>query len=142
MTGDPFDRTGRQIPVSIVGPGGTMPLPGPGIAVLRLEPESGHMHGAGDQCPACLARYDVRALLFDLLEGARQGLRPAFQAVVVDATALGDIEPILAALTGRLPATAIRDHVVARRFVLEPFAFDRSAPQAVSTELSAPLQNR
>jgi len=114
----PFDSAGRSIPVTIVGPGGAMPLPGPGVAVLRLTSETGHAHGNGDFCPACEARTDVRALLFDLLEAARQGLRPEFCSVLVDATSLEDVEPVLAALEGRLPARAMRDHTVARRFRL------------------------
>jgi hypothetical protein len=63
-------------------------------------------------------RMDVRALLFDLLEGARQGLRPQFSRVVVDASAVTDSSVVVAALTGRLPAQALRDHTVARRFYL------------------------
>jgi hypothetical protein len=114
----PFDAAGRTIPVTVIGPGEPLPLPGPGVAVLRLEPETGHAHADGDYCPACEARSDVRAQLFDLLEASRQGLRPAFRSVLVDATALGDVEPILATLEGRVPARAMRDHTVARRFRL------------------------
>jgi hypothetical protein len=95
-----------------------MPLPGPGVAMLQLRPEANHAHGNGDFCPACEARTDVRALLFDLLEAARQGLRPPFRSVLLDARALGDLEPVVAALEGRLPARAMRDHTVARRFSL------------------------
>ncbi|KKB08527.1 hypothetical protein VE25_18630 [Devosia geojensis] len=111
-----FDTAGRAIPVTVIGPGEAMPLPGPGVAVLRLEPETGHAHANGDYCPACEARSDVRAQLFDLLEGARQGLRPAFRSVLLDARALADVEPVVAALEGRLPARAMRDHTVGRRF--------------------------
>jgi hypothetical protein len=95
-----------------------MPLPGPGVVVLQLAPEANHAHGDGDFCPACEARTDVRALLFGLLEAARQGMRPPFRSVLLDARALGDVEPIVAALEGRLPARALRDHTVARRFKL------------------------
>ena len=112
----PLDSTGLKIPVTVVGPGDTMPLPGPGVVVLQLAPETDHAHGNGDFCPACEARTDVRALLFDLLEAARQGLRPRFRSVLLDARALGDAEPVVAALEGRLPARAMRDHTVARRF--------------------------
>ncbi|GLQ57779.1 hypothetical protein [Devosia nitrariae] len=118
MTSGPFDIGGRKIPVTVVGPGGTMSLPGPGVAVLQLGPEADHAHGNGDFCPACEARTDVRALLFDLLEAARQGLRPPFGAVLLDARAVGDVEPVVAALEGRMPARAMRDHTVARRFRL------------------------
>ncbi|MDB5473076.1 MAG: hypothetical protein JWP99_379 [Devosia sp.] len=86
--------------------------------LLRLPANSGHGHEDGQQCIACAVRTDVRALLFDLLEGARQGLRPAFRKVVVDASAVGDKSKVVAALTGKLPAHALRDHTVARVFYL------------------------
>jgi hypothetical protein len=63
-------------------------------------------------------RTDVRALLFDLLEGAKQGLRPGFSKVVVDASAVADTAQVIAALQGKLPAQALRDHTVARSFYL------------------------
>ena len=87
-------------------------------ALLRLPPNSGHGHADGEQCIACAMRTDVRALLFDLLEGARQGLRPGFTKVVVDASAVSDKGKVVAALTGKLPAQALRDHTVARLFYL------------------------
>ena len=87
-------------------------------ALLRLPANSGHGHEDGAQCIACAMRTDVRALLFDLLEGAKQGLRPAFSKVVVDASAVKDVSLVIAALTGKLPAHALRDHTVARQFYL------------------------
>ncbi|KQX42655.1 hypothetical protein ASD04_01410 [Devosia sp. Root436] len=87
-------------------------------ALLRLPANSGHGHADGEQCIACAMRTDVRALLFDLLEGAKQGLRPGFKRVVVDASAVADKGQVIAALTGKLPAQALRDHTVARLFYL------------------------
>lgn len=87
-------------------------------ALLRLPANSGHGHEDGTQCIACAMRTDVRALLFDLLEGAKQGLRAPFSKVVVDASAVKDISVVIAALTGKLPAQALRDHTVARSFYL------------------------
>ncbi|MET3925216.1 hypothetical protein [Devosia sp. 2618] len=87
-------------------------------ALLRLPANSGHAHEDGAQCIACAMRTDVRALLFDMLEGAKQGLRPAFKKVVVDASAVPDVSVVIAALTGKLPAQALRDHTVARSFYL------------------------
>ena len=87
-------------------------------ALLRLPANSGHGHEDGGQCIACAMRTDVRALLFDMLEGAKQGLRPAFSKVVVDASAVKDVSVVIAALTGKLPAQALRDHTVARVFYL------------------------
>jgi hypothetical protein len=87
-------------------------------ALLRLPANSGHGHEDGAQCIACAMRTDVRALLYDLLEGARQGLRPSFSKVVVDASAVKDKAEVIAALQGKLPAQALRDHTVARLFYL------------------------
>lgn len=86
--------------------------------LLRLPANTGHGHEDGAQCIACAMRTDVRALLFDLLEGARQGLRPPFKRVVVDASAVPDTSVVIAALQGKLPAQALRDHTVARLFYL------------------------
>lgn len=106
------------IPVTLVTDHQPLLALGPDTALLRLPANSGHGHADGEQCIACAMRTDVRALLFDLLEGARQGLRPAFTHVVVDASAVADTGQIVAALTGKLPAQALRDHTVARRFTL------------------------
>jgi len=106
------------IPVTLVTePGHLVPLDAD-TALLRLPPNSGHGHEDGAHCFACAMRTDVRALLFDMLEGARQGLRPAFSRVVVDASAVTDKAAVIAALQGKLPAQALRDHTVARSFYL------------------------
>ena len=60
----------------------------------------------------------MRALLYDLLEEVKRGMRPAFSKVLVDASALPDPSVVVAALTGKLPAQALRDHSVARLFYL------------------------
>ena len=86
--------------------------------LLRLPANTGHGHQDGEHCIACAMRGDVRALLFDLLESVRQGLRPGFRRVVVDASAVPDVSVVVAALTGKLPAQALRDHTVARQFYL------------------------
>lgn len=87
--------------------------------VLRLPANSGHGHADGQSCVACASQTDVRALLYNLLEEERLGRRPAFSRVLVDASGVTDSEQVIAALTGKLPATALRDHVVARTFKLE-----------------------
>jgi hypothetical protein len=111
-------RDDEIIPVTLVTPGGgPVPLDSD-TAFVRLAANTGHGHADGVQCIACASRGDVRAILFDLLEGARLGLRPAFSRVVLDATDVADPAQIVAALTGRLPAQALRDHTVARRFYL------------------------
>jgi hypothetical protein len=87
-------------------------------ALLRLSANSGHGHADGSTCVACATRTDVRALLFDMLEEVKLGRRPTFSKVVVDASAVPDASVVVAALTGKLPALALRDHAVARRFYL------------------------
>ncbi|GLQ09625.1 hypothetical protein GCM10007913_15570 [Devosia yakushimensis] len=106
------------IPVTLVTEPSRLLALGPDTALLRLPANSGHGHADGDYCIACAGRSDVRAMLFDLLEGAKQGLRPAFKRVVVDASAVPDPSVVVAALTGKLPAQAMRDHTVARLFYL------------------------
>jgi hypothetical protein len=107
----------EQIPVTVVTEPRLLALDG-GTALLRLPANSGHGHADGSTCIACAMRTDVRALLFDMIEEVRQGLRPAFSRVVVDASAVADVSVVVAALTGRLPAQALRDHTVARMFYL------------------------
>jgi hypothetical protein len=108
----------EMIPVTLINkPGQLVPLDGD-TALLRLPGNSGHGHADGDTCPACAAQTDVRAQLFNLLEEVRRGMRPDFSRVVVDASAVRDQSKVLAALTGKLPAMALRDHQVARQFVL------------------------
>jgi hypothetical protein len=106
------------IPVTLITERQPLLALNPDTALLRLPANSGHGHADGEQCFACAMRTDVRALLFDLLEGAKQGLRPAFSKVVVDASAVSDTGTVVAALTGKLPAQALRDHTVARLFYL------------------------
>jgi hypothetical protein len=108
----------EPIPVTLITERKPLLALDPDTALLRLPANSGHGHADGEQCIACAMRTDVRALLFDLLEGAKQGLRPAFKKVVVDASAVDDQSKVVAALTGKLPAQALRDHTVARLFYL------------------------
>jgi hypothetical protein len=108
----------EPIPVTLVTEAGRLMALDGETALLRLQANTGHGHADGAVCLACAGRMDVRTQLFDLLEGMRQGLRPAFSRVVVDASAVADKERLVAALTGRLPAGAMRDHAVARAFVL------------------------
>ena len=106
------------IPVTLITtPGQLVPLDGD-TALIRLAANSGHGHADGDNCVACAAQTDVRALLYNLLEEHRRNMRPAFTRVVVDATAVADQEAVVLALTGKLPAQALRDHTVARMFYL------------------------
>lgn len=114
---DPFAKLPHAIPVTVT----STPVAGTtadGIAVIRMEP-SRHDHAAGVECVACAAQTDIRALLFDLLESARQGRRPAFSRVVVDVSALPDPSDVIDRLVpGRIPALGLRDHAVARNFTL------------------------
>ena len=107
-----------QIPVTLVTAAGRLVPLDSGTALVRLTANTGHGHTDGFQCVACAGRGDVRAILFDLLEEVRLGLRPAFTSVVVDASAVVDAGKVVDALTGKLQATALRDHTVARRFYL------------------------
>jgi hypothetical protein len=111
-------RKADPIPVTLVTEPAQLLALDADTALLRLPANSGHGHADGSTCIACATRTDVRALLFDLLEGARQGLRPGFSKVLVDASAVPDVSVVVAALTGKLPAQALRDHTVARTFVL------------------------
>lgn len=90
----------------------------PTAALLRLPANSGHGHADGQICVACAAQTDVRALLFNLLEEQKRSIRPTFSRVIVDASAVSEPDQVIAALGGKLPATALRDHVVARSFKL------------------------
>jgi hypothetical protein len=101
-----------RIPVRVVsGP----VAEAPGLAVVVL-PAPAHVHTQGEACPACAAQADVRALLHDLLVRAERGEIAPFSVVAV---AAGDVAGTRDRLVpGRVPATALRDHVVARRFYL------------------------
>lgn len=107
-----------MIPVTLITQPRQLLSLGPDTALLRLPANSGHGHADGDTCIACAAQVDVRAQLFNLAEEVRRGMRPAFRRVVVDASAVTDPAKVVAALTGKLPALALRDHQVARMFVL------------------------
>jgi hypothetical protein len=108
----------EPIPVTLITECQPLLALDPHTAFIRLPANSNHGHADGEQCIGCAMRTDVRVLLYDLLEGARQGLRPAFSKVVVDASAAADKSKVVAALTGKLPAQALRDHTVARLFYL------------------------
>ncbi len=107
-----------QIPVTLLINSSIIPPLNGETAFIRLPANSGHGHADGATCVACAAQTDIRALLHNLLEEQKRGLRPAFGAVVVDASALTDPQQAVLALTGKLPAQALRDHVVARSFYL------------------------
>ena len=107
-----------MIPVALITEPGQLILVDGDAALIRLPANSGHGHADGDTCPACSAQTDVRAQLFNLLEEVRRGMRPEFSRVVVDASAVRNPAQVVAALRGELPAMALRDHQVARRFVL------------------------
>lgn len=108
----------EPIPVVVVTEPGKLLAIEPDTALLRLPANSGHGHADGVHCIACAMRTDVRALLFDMVEEVKLGLRPSFGRVVVDASAVTDAAAVIAALQGRLPAQALRDHAVARLFYL------------------------
>ncbi|WDR03311.1 hypothetical protein PSQ19_03930 [Devosia algicola] len=113
----PYGSVGTTIPVTVLTKGQLTSVSAD-TALITLTVDSGHGHAPGMTCIACVGRLDVRARLFDVLEEVRQGLRPRITNVVVDASALVDVRPVLDAIAGRLPATALRDHTVARNFYL------------------------
>ena len=108
----------EPIPVTVATRQGHLLALDADTVLLRLPANSGHGHADGQHCIACATRTDVRALLYDLLEEVKRGMRPAFSKVLVDASALPDPSVVVAALTGKLPAQALRDHSVARLFYL------------------------
>lgn len=115
MTGTPFDKATSSIPVTIVTRG---PLPDrdDATALIHLDPAL-HDHPPGGECPACAAAGDVRAMLFDVLTESRQERRP-LHAVVIDATAIGDTQPVIDRLDPHTSAVGLRDHTVLRSFHL------------------------
>ncbi len=114
----PYDSAAASIPVTVATTAGAAGRPAPGTAVIRLEPAL-HAHAPGEECLACAARGDVRALLFDLLQTSRAPGGNPLLAVLVDASALADPQAVVARLeTGRVPAFGLRDHTVARSFHL------------------------
>lgn len=114
----PFDSAASSIPVTVVTSATGLRFAEPGATRLHLEPAL-HEHEAGNECVACAARGDIRALLFDLLQKSREpGSNPVL-SVVVDASDLRDAGPVIARLEkGVVPAFGLRDHTVARSFHL------------------------
>jgi hypothetical protein len=113
----PFDRASSSIPVTVVTSGAAEQYTVPGAKLLHLDPAL-HQHDAGNECVACAARGDIRAMLFDLLQSSRAEQRPLI-SVVVDASDLDDAKPIIDRLeTGTVPAFGLRDHTVLRSFHL------------------------
>lgn len=112
----PFDRSTSSIGVTVVTSDAVGEQP-ESVAVLRLDPAP-HNHPAGQECIACAAAVDVRAMLFDLLQQRRNGQRPPFEAVVIDAHALTDPQQVIDRLDPHAPAIGLRDHTVARSFHL------------------------
>lgn len=122
----PFEHLLEPIPVTVsAGPvAGTTTG---GVALIKMVPPP-HRHDDGAACIACAAATDIRVRLFDLLEAARQGRRPAFSRVVVDASALPDPAPVIDRLVpGRVPAAGLRDHTVLRSFRLAELVGDLKA---------------
>jgi G3E family GTPase len=87
------------------------------VAVIRLQPAL-HEHPQGQECVACAAAGDIRAMLFDLLASARAGGRTPFSSVVIDASRLADPQPVIARLDPASPAVGLRDFTVAKSFHL------------------------
>jgi hypothetical protein len=111
----PFDPAPQSIPVTVFTHGPVTIAPGEKL--LHLEPAL-HEHEPGNECVACAARGDIRALLFDLLQSSRRESRP-LTAVVVDASDLKDATPVIERIEkGKLPAFGLRDHTVAKSFHL------------------------
>jgi hypothetical protein len=103
-----------RVPVQVVS--GLYAL-SPGDELVRLAAPL-HDH-AGDPCVACAAIGDVRVALYELLESRRLTKQPMPTRVVVDISAVpGDEELTRDRISGKAPATALRDHVVARSFAL------------------------
>lgn len=74
---------------------------------------------ASTGCICCTASGDLRGTLDELLRGRRDGSLPGYARVLVETTGLADPAPIVNSLIpGGLPATALRDHAVARAFRL------------------------
>jgi G3E family GTPase len=111
----PFDPLPASVPVTIITHG---PVPAdPSARLLHLDAAL-HEHEPGDECVACAARGDIRAMLFDLLQSSRSDRRP-ITSVLVDATDLKDPQPVIDRVErGKLPAFGLRDHTVARSFHL------------------------
>ena len=113
----PFARTSSSIAVTVVTSDAVPHQQEEGVAVIRLEPAL-HEHPPGQECVACAAAGDIRAILFDLLQEVRNGSRPSFSGVVIDASRLRDPQAIIDRLDPHTPATGLRDHTVVRSFHL------------------------
>jgi hypothetical protein len=116
MSGTPFDKASSSIGVTIVT-SDEVPEQPDDVAVLRLEPAL-HDHPPGQECVACAAAADIRAMLFDLLQESRTGARKPFQRVIVDAHRLQNPQAIVDRLDPHSPAVGMRDFTVARSFHL------------------------
>jgi G3E family GTPase len=118
MMPTPFDKASSSIPVTVVTTADGLRFAESGAATIRLEPAL-HEHEPGNECIACAARGDVRALLFDLLQRSRAPDENPVLSVIVDATRLADPKPVIDRLErGVVPAFGLRDHTVARSFHL------------------------
>ena len=112
----PFDKATSSIGVTVVTSDAVGDQPAD-VALIRLEPAL-HDHPQGQECVACAAAGDVRAMLFDLLHQQRAGTRPPFSRVVIDASRLSDPQRIIDRLDPHSPAVGMRDFTVARSFHL------------------------
>lgn len=92
-------------------------VPDPNVALVRLARLPGHDHGR-NPCPGCMAALDVRARLADLLAAMEVEGEVPFSEVLVLASDTASAEDARRALRGEVPARALRDHQVARRFEL------------------------
>lgn len=105
-----------KIPIVVLTKGAIV-APLKGDVAITLEPPL-HNHRPGDECPACAAIGDIRVALYELLDAQRAGTHKPILRVIVDASMIDDVIPTVARLNGTAPATAMRDHVVARAFEL------------------------
>ena len=115
MPGTPFDKATSSIPVTIVTHG-PMPERDDETALIHLDPAL-HEHAPGNECVACAAAGDIRAMLFDLLTQSRQDGRRLL-SVIIDARDVKDALPVIAKLDPHTSAIGMRDHTVLRSFHL------------------------
>lgn len=116
MSETPFASAGHSIGVTVVT-SGAVPDESADVAVIRLAPAP-HEHPPGAECIACAAAGDVRAMLFDLLQEVRLGIRQPFSRVIIDAHRVRDPQRIADRLGPGVAAVGLRDHTVARSFHL------------------------
>jgi G3E family GTPase len=112
----PFDKASSSIGVTIVTSDAVPDQPGD-VALIRLEPAL-HEHQLGQECVACAAAGDVRAMLFNLLQQRHTGAIAPFSRVVIDASRLTNPQPVIDRLDPHSPAVGMRDFTVARSFHL------------------------